>query len=728
MKFITTLITIGVLTPALLSSAALQAQQRHAAQKDSIRTDTTTKKLKEVNVTSKYYKRYKLDRSSNTLKLTTPVLQLPQNIQEIDHSVIADQQAININESITRNVSGAMRNNTADFYGSFIMMRGAAVNTLRNGVDLSMIYYGPTPEDAAIVDRLEFIKGPAGFMNAIGDPAGSFNLVTKQPTGITANNISFTAGSYNLYRLTADLDGNLDQAKKWQYRLNVVGQKSKLFQEYAFNDKVLVDPVLRYNINGHSSITGEYIYQKQQFKQYLLTVFSPYGFASLPRSFSITDPDKKPVNATENNAFLTYVNTLNSKWQLTAKAAFAQDNLDGNYFFLSAYNAATPTLIPRRITYEKFHTNVYSLQTFVNGELNTGSITHKILGGLDINRKLLLAYSGYNDKAANQSIYPLNPNSPVYGIPFNSNEKQGNLADIATDKSTVAYTAGYLQDEVNLLNNKLRVTLAARLTVSKNTVNLPSASDVTDKIVTPRVGLSYLITNNFAAYALFDQTYTPQSGISATGGVFEPLRGKNLEAGLKKDWFNGKWNTTLSVYHIVRQNIKVTDPNTNLQSQIGETLSKGIEFDLKGEIAKGLNAVINYAYTDSHITDDANVTLIGLPSPYRIKHIQNTWLNYKLPLRQITGFTLSAGYQLQTGRAGRYPQENNLNLAPVFRLDGGLGWAGKRMWVSGIVNNILNRFNYGSAWIAPVKVNPVGLYAYVPYPPREFRITVGYNF
>ena len=111
-----------------------------------------------------------------------------------------------------------------------------------------------------------------------------------------------------------------------------------------------------------------------------------------------------------------------------AKATYAQDNLDGNYFFLSAYNKATPTLIPRRVTYEKFYTNVYSVQAFVNGEFKTGSITHKVLGGIDYNRKNLLAYSGYNDKTANQTLYPLNPDNPVYGISFDPNVKQGEFS------------------------------------------------------------------------------------------------------------------------------------------------------------------------------------------------------------------------------------------------------------------------------------------------------------
>ncbi|QQL49600.1 TonB-dependent siderophore receptor [Mucilaginibacter ginkgonis] len=699
-----------------------------STKRDTTKKDSTNHNLKEVTVTTRYYKTYKIDRSSNTLKLTTPLLKLPQNIQEVDKDVLTDQQAINISESITRNVSGAMRNNTADFYNPFIFMRGAAVNTLRNGMDVSMIYYGPTPEDASIIDRMEFIKGPAGYVNAIGDPAGSFNLVTKQPTGTNNNHINFTAGSFNLYRLSVDLDDNLNDDKKWQYRLNVTGQKAKSFQKFAFNDKLVIDPVLKYNIDEHSYISAEYIYTQQQFKQYLLTVFTPYGFGSLPTDFSITDPNNTPTKAFENNAFLTYHNSFNSKWQLTAKATYVADNLTGSYFFVSKYTPATPNLLQRRVTYEKFNTSVFAAQAFLNGEFATGAITHKILAGLDYNNKNLLAYSGYNDPTANQALYPLDVNNPVYGIPFDANVKQGKLADIATNKSAVRYGAAYAQDELNMLDDRLRVTIAARLTTSTSSIAIPTVTGVSNTVVTPRLGLDYSLTNNFSAYALFDKTFTPQSGISATGGLFAPLRGQDLEAGLKKDWANGKWNTTLSVYRITRNNIIVTDPATNLQSQIGQTISKGIEFDLKGEIVKGLDCVINYAYTDAYISKDANATLIGLPAPYRVKHIQNTWLNYKLPLKSISGFALSGGYQLQTGRAGRYSQENGLNIAPIFRLDGGIGWSNSRFSVNGIVNNILNRLNYGSAWITPVAINPTGLYAYVPYPPREYRVSIGYSF
>lgn len=686
--------------------------------------DTTSRALNEVTISSKYYQRYKIDNVSTSLKLGKPLLLVPQNIQEIDKSIIRDQQAINVNESVTRNVSGAVRNNTADFYGPLIFMRGAGISTLRNGMDISMIYFGPMPEDAAIIDRMEFIKGPAGFMNAIGDPAGSFNIVTKNPTGVRSNNISFTAGSFNLYRLTGDFDGSFGKNNKWQYRLNVAGQKAKSFQKFAFNDKVLVQPVIRYNINTKSSVTAEYIYSKQSFQQYLVTVFSPYGFGSLPRDFSITDPNKKPTKASENNGFLTYRNQLSDKWKLTAKATYARSHLDGNYFFVSAYNKATPDLLQRRLTYERFNSSVFGLQAFVNGQFSTGPITHQVLASFDYNRKDFLGYSGYNDPSANPALYPLDASNPVYGIIFDSNERTGSLSDIATNKQYIRYYAGYLQDELNLFKDKLRITLAARLTSSKSGISIPKPTRVSDVVVTPRVGVSYSILKDFSVYGLFDHTYTPQSGISAAGGIFKPLKGKNLEAGLKKDWADGKWNTSVSVYQITRDNIIVTDPaNNNFQSQIGQTKSKGVEFDLKGEIVKGLNVVVNYAYTDSYISDDANEANIGLASPYLVKHIQNTWLNYKLPVKKLSGLSVSGGYQFQAGRHGRYSQDGDLPIANIFRVDGGLGWSNSRISINGIVNNIFNRFNYGSAW-----TRPVGLFAYVPYPPREYRITLGYHF
>jgi len=695
--------------------------QDHLSNKQ--KAESAGSNLREVTISTSL-NHYKTDSISASLKLAQKLLQVPQNIQEIDKNLISNQQAINVNESLTRNVSGALRSNVADLYGPMIMMRGAAIGTLRNGIDLGMSYYGPMPEDAAIIERIEFVKGPAGFLSPIGDPAGLYNIVTKSPTGTRRNQIRLMAGSFNLYRLCGDFDGSLDKRKKWLFRLNLAGQKAQSFQKFAFQDKLIAQPVIRYQINNKSTLTAEYQYNRQSFQQYLSTVFSPDGYASLSRSFSISDPNKIPARARESNYFLTYRLQMNSQWALTAKASRAQNHMDGNYFLISSYNPAKPHLLPRRLTYETFSSGVLAAQAFVNGGFTTGRIEHRILSSFDYNRKSFLGYAGYNDPAAGTSVYDLDLSNPVYGIPIDAQKKEGKLSAIATNQHRIRYFSVYLQDELALADGRLLISLAGRFTASKSSILLPRHSSVSDAVLTPRVGLNYRIRKDLFFYGLWDQTFTPQSGLNTSGGIFKPLKGNNLEAGLKKDWRTGKLSTTLSVYNITRDNILVSDPvNRNIISQTGQTKSKGIEVDLKGEVFTGMNLVINYAYTDSYISRDADERLVGIATPFLVKHSQNSWLNYKLPFKKISGFSVSAGYQFQAGRSGRYPQDTQAPIANLFRADAGLGWANSHMFIQALVNNISNRFNYGSSW-----TRPAGLFAYTPYAPREFRLSVGYQF
>lgn len=255
----------------------------------------------------------------------------------------------------------------------------------------------------------------------------------------------------------------------------------------------------------------------------------------------------------------------------------------------------------RRTTYEHLNTNVLVIQRYVSGKFSTGRVRHQLLAGVDINRKKFISYSGSGDPTANQTLYPLDANNPIYGISFDANVRTGALSDIATDQQSISYQAVYVQDELVLFENKLRVTLGTRLTFSETGVQkIPtktSLGETKNTAFTPEFGLSYSLMRDFSVYALYDQTFTPQSGVNTTSGdAFKPLKGENLEAGLKKDWMGGKWNTTVSLYRIISDNVKVTDPSTNIQTQLGQTTSKGVEFNLKGEIVKGLNTVINYAY------------------------------------------------------------------------------------------------------------------------------------
>ena len=123
-------------------------------------------------------------------------------------------------DGLIKNVSGAVRlEHWGDLYTN-IQMRGSQIQAFRNGFNVVASYWGPLTEDMSFVDRVEFVKGPAGFMLGTGDPSGLYNVVTKKPTGENKGEVSFTAGSYDFYRGAVDIDRKLTSDGKLLFRLN----------------------------------------------------------------------------------------------------------------------------------------------------------------------------------------------------------------------------------------------------------------------------------------------------------------------------------------------------------------------------------------------------------------------------------------------------------------------------------------------------------------------------
>src|SRR5690606_10462361 len=150
---------------------------------------------------------------------------------------------------------------------------------------------------------------------------------------------------------------------------------------------------------------------------------------------------------------------------------------------------------------------------------------------------------------------------------------------------------------------------------------------------------------------LYAQAFIPQAGNLADGGKVKPITGNNMELGIKKDWFGGQWNTTLAVYRILKENELTADPNSppnsGLSVVLGQKRAQGIEFDLRGEIVRGLNMTANYAYTDSKVTEvTEGVTSIneGDVVPGFSKHTLNSWLSYHIPSGPLKGSGISAGF------------------------------------------------------------------------------------
>ncbi|PAW92117.1 TonB-dependent siderophore receptor [Mucilaginibacter sp. MD40] len=684
--------------------------------------DLSTSQLKEVMINARSNS-VKMDNPSQSLRLQEPLLQVPQNIQVVSSQSLKEQQIISMSDGLVRNVSGAFRlEHWGDLYTN-INMRGSQVQAFRNGFNVVNSFWGPLTEDMSFVDHIEFVKGPAGFMLSSGDPSGLYNVVTKKPTGQTKGEFSYTTGSYNLNRATLDLDGKLSNDGKLLYRLNLSGQNKGSFRANEFNNRYVVAPVVSYQVDDKTKLTAEYVYQRANMSNVgSYYVFSPNGYAQYPQSFTALPSGLPPTNINDHSVTLNMQTQLSDNWKLTAQAAYYYYGQNG--YSMWADSVGRDGRYIRSVGIWDAKSTMSLGQAFLNGKVVTGSVVHKILAGIDLGNKVYNA--DYNQSRQldnkNQMFDPRNPNLGVPPNGYPTFDRSLNLeARAAAGFGNIAsnYSSLYVQDELGFFENKLRLTLAGRYTYIKNS-NYGGA-EPTAKHFTPRIGLSASIDDQTAVYGLYDQAFTPQVGRLATGTV-KPLTGNNLEFGIKRDWADGKWNTTLAVYRILKNNEITADPNANpnagLSVVLGQKRAQGIEFDIRGEIAPGFDVTANYAYTDSKVTR-AVVPNVTVPS--FAKHTANAWLTYKLLAGSLKGAGVAGGFTFLGDRTTDAPAP--LKMADYFKLDGGLFWEGSKMRITANAFNILNKYLYSGSYYAYLQS-----YYYQAEAPRNYRLSISYRF
>lgn len=637
---------------------------------------------------------YFINELSPGLRLNTPIMKTPQNIQVIPSELLESQQSINMMENITRNVSGAQM---IEHWGMFarVNMRGFKLPAFRNGMNVSMPW-GPLSEDMSMVDRIEFVKGPAGFMMAAGEPGGFYNVVTKKPTEHRLLEASVTTGSFGLFRGTVDAGGALSGNNKLQYRMNVMAQRQGSHREFEESSRISIVPALTYKVTDQTSVTAEFTYQQADTPIGRAYVFAPVdsGFGSLPRNFSIMGENYPNTDIKETSLFLYASHRFSEQWSINAQ--YSTTKYDQVGMSLWPASVADNGDVVRGTNVWDALNNTSLGQLYLSGNFKSGIITHSVLAGIDYNDKSY--WADWNQGGAIDTT-PFNVFAPEYGnatMP-SIHRSEGIKTRGEGNNQGIESTAYYLQDELGFFENQLRLTLAARYTDASV---FAYGNKTDDSKITPRVGLSFDALEDLTIYGLYDQSFSPQFGVSASGESFDPEEGIDVEGGIKKNWFNERLKTSLTLYQITKKNLLVADPeNVNFSVQLGETQSKGIEFDMQGEITPQLNVVLNYANTNVEISKDTNPENVGVRVAGHARHITNGWFSYNFKAgSSLSGFGISLGYQYQADRASwNWGADNESRLPNYFRLDSGLSWSGGKLGVKVNVNNILNKHLYSGA-------------------------------
>ena len=528
-----------------------------------------------------------------------------------------------------------------------------------------------------------------------------------------------------MYRASVDLDGKLTEDGKLLYRFNAMGQTKNSHRDFDYNNRYTIAPVLKYLADENTALTLEYTHQFSQVNMIGTNyVFSKKGYADLPRDFTTGEPNFAPTDMNDKSLLAIIEHKINDRWKFTGQAGYFNYTQVGMSMWPDAITGIDENIMKRRVYLSEDYALAKTGQLFVNGQEKTGVVNHKILAGFDMSDKI-----NYYDWTQSAALPDLDIYNPVYGtVTAATMPVFDRSVDIKVRglQYKNAYNAFYFQDELGFIDNKVRLTLAARYTTLK-TETVYSGKFKESKL-TPRIGLSYSINKNSSLYAMRDESFNENYGTDWEGKTFNPLTGTNLELGFKRDWMNGKWNSVFALYQITNNNILTADleHSTGAQQfskQSGQQKVQGFEADIRGEIFKNLDLILNYAFTEAKVSADSDPALIGTQVSGTSKHVQNAWLNYKIDNGLLNGLGLSLGYQYQVDRKPWFASNDKTQLPDYFRMDGGLTYTKNKMTFNLIINNILDQYLYSGGYYT---YNDT--YYWQSEPGTNFRLSVGYKF
>lgn len=678
-----------------------------------------TKDLKEVNVsgskTNKFVKRQSID----VAKLPLDNLENPQTYTTLTSQLVSEQQLPTVDAAIIRDAPGIqlMWNATGrgGDGGAYYNSRGFTVQSkLRNGV----AGYITNTTDAANIDQIEVIKGPSAtlFGSTLTSYGGLINRITKKPYDSVGGEVSYQVGSYNLNRVTADVNAPIDPAKKLMFRLNTAFTYQGSDRNNGFNRNTFIAPSLLYKPNDRLSISFD---AELNYGTGSINPIYFFYYGTTIQNMGANNPNQLAIDWRKSYFSSDLIETSRSasyyadvKYKIadnwTSQTIFSYNhsysNGYGPYFYLfkrdSAYREDQST--------KNSYINVIDVQENITGDFKIGGLRNRFVGGVDFLRQdsHQLYEEGYFDatsltghsadyynnfnRAAMAAIYA-DPNGGSYPYPYNFQNND--------------YSA-YALDVINITD---RFIAQAALRAD----HFDNIGSYSQNVLSPKFGLVYqLVKDQLSLYGNYQNSFTNENGKTFGGEAFKPEHANQWEGGVKANAFNGMLSATLSYYDISVSNILQVDPaHPQFNIQNGTQYSKGIEAEVKVNPIMGLNIIGGFAYNNSNINGLRPGTA---GSPYQA----NFYASYRLPASVLRG--------LGFGFGGNYASNNivvnSTSAANVFTLpsytilNANAFYDAHRYRLGVAVNNLTNK-----QWFTGYSsINPQML--------RQFTATAAFKF
>lgn len=635
---------------------------------------------------------YRATRSSSATKTDTDIRDTPQSIAVVPAQVFEDLNTTRIDRALDFAGGVSRQNNFGGLSFLNYSVRGFTTGELyKNGFAINRGSY--SSPDASGIERIEVLKGPAASLYGRGDPGGMINIVSKKPQAEAFSQLKVSAGSWDRYRGSLDLNTPLTEDGSLLSRVNLATEDNQSFRDQVGSKRQILSPSLSWQLDADTRLLLESEFSRTEslFDRGIPAVNGQLG--SVQRSTYLGEPNDGDIRNDNQLLQLSLEHYLNDDWKLRLANHYAQGTLRGNS---SETSRLIGTEVSRFYRQRDFEWNNSITQAELHGHFELAGLQHQSLMGLE--------YENYR----NSQKYPQSLTSLGYGLDIYHPVYGQDKPPLASTNDFFEHSESHalnLQDQITF-TERLRGLVGVRLEhLERRALNRGTgvSQEQENDVATPRAGLLYQLTPEIGLFANASTSFKP-NGIGGQGQLFDPEEGLGYETGLKLDLFDSRLGATLALFQIDKQNVLTADPSTPGESiAAGEARSQGLDLQFSGQLSDAIRMIGAYAYIDAKVTQDNSLPegsrLLGIP-----RHSGSLMGVYEFQNGRLKGADIGASANYvgdrsgQAGSAFELPAYATLDLLAHYQ-------ASEQLRVGLNLNNLFDRKYYerafNSTWVLP---------------------------
>ncbi|MEZ9468967.1 TonB-dependent siderophore receptor [Vibrio lentus] len=565
----------------------------------------------------------------------------PQGITVIDEEQLEQRGVQSLNQAL-RYAPGVVTENRGGSVAMFdsYSIRGFNTNNVNyyDGLSLQFLNgWNLQPQiDPIAMQQVEIFKGPTSVLYGAMPPGGMVNMIAKTPQTEQSTKVGVATGSRNLQEASIDTTGQFGDSD-FSYRLIALARKQDSQVDNAEEERYLIAPSVDWQVSDKTLINFNLYYQNDPSMGINSAMPLDVLKASDP---SVSMGDKNWSKFEREVLMVGYKinHDFNDNWTFLQNSRYTDASLYQENTYHLSYDPITPNQLSRALysTDESFKGFVIDNQ--LSGVIKAGSIEHNVLVGVDYqNMDGDVNYSSYSANGSGfNSFDPLNPNNDL--LDRSDVTKTGEYLD----DTTSSQLGVYLQDQVRL--DALVLIAGARFDHYKSESDY-YAHESDHKQFTYRLGGLYELDNGLSPFASYATSFEPAPGVDKSGNEFDPEMAQQAEIGVKYLSDDMSKEATVSLFHITKQDMLMTDPSNvyGPRIQVGEVVSQGAEVSGRWFATENFDIAAAYTYVDMEITEDTSNGLEGTTPIYVPEHTANLWANYNVFTGMLAGSRLSAG-------------------------------------------------------------------------------------